>query len=209
MPFYAVTDIQCSAHNEPDRSRRARETKRNTVKSTAPKLYVEEPGKVYPPVRLEEAEYAKAIQSLIVVCTDIGIIDVNSETIYLARRASRPANGWWWFIGGRSRVGETELESAQRCFKRETGLFIETKRFDFICMNRYFFKDRQQTPQEFGCDSLCYTLSIQLTREERDQITLDPREYFNGGLKAFHYKDLQSAQWVKDPIRDFYTMVFS
>src|SRR3989344_943209 len=132
MPFYAVTDIQCSAHNEPDRSRRARETKRNTVKSTAPKLYVEEPGKVYPPVRLEEAEYAKAIQSLIVVCTDIGIIDVNSETIYLARRASRPANGWWWFIGGGRRGGGAGREAAPRCFKRENRLFFLTKKVDFI-----------------------------------------------------------------------------
>lgn len=173
------------------------------MKNTAPKLYIEQPEHVYQPSRLEEAEYAKAIQALIVVCTDIGIIDPKSNTIYLARRASRPASGWWWFIGGRSRIGETEQQSAQRCFKRETGLLIEEWRFNFVCMNRYFFKDRQQPPHEVGCDSLCYTLSVQLTKEERERVVLDPHEYLDGGLQAFHYEELQSTEGVQDPIRDF------
>lgn len=177
------------------------------MKSLAPKLYVEQPGHVYQPLRLEEAEYARAIQSLVVVCTDIGIIDPEFKTIYLVRRFSRPASGWWWFIGGRSRIGETEQQSARRCFRRETRLLIGEERFNFVCMNRYFFKDRQQLPHEVGCDSLCYTLSVQLTKEERNRIVLDPREY-RGGLQAFRYEELQSTERVQDPIRDFYTKVF-
>jgi len=176
--------------------------------NSAPKLFVEHPGHVYYPLHLEEEEYARAIQSLVIVCTDIGIIDPESKTIYLARRALRAARGWWWFIGGRSRIGETEYQSAQRCFKRETGLLIAEERFNFVCMNRYFFKDRQQEPREVGCDSLSYALSLHLTDEERTRIVLDPHEYLDGGLQAFDYERLQSAEGVHDPIRDFYIRVF-
>lgn len=178
------------------------------MENSSPKIYVEEPGHIYDPLRLEEAEYARAIQSLIVVCTDIGIIDSESKTIYLARRASRPANGWWWFIGGRSRIGETEHQSARRCFQRETGLLIDERRFNFVCMNRYFFKNRQQLPHEVGCDSLCYTLSVGLTKEERDRVILDPHEYLDSGLREFHYEELRLTEGVQDPIRDFYAEVF-
>ncbi|MDO8574889.1 MAG: NUDIX domain-containing protein [bacterium] len=176
--------------------------------SSAPKLFVEQSGRMYYPLRLEEREYARAIQSLVFVCTDIGIIDVSSKMIYLARRALRPASGWWWFIGGRSRIGETEYQSAQRCFERETGLLIAEERFNFVCMNRYFFKDRQQEPREAGCDSLCYTLSLHLTDEERARIILDPHEYLGGGLQAFDYEKLQSTEGVQDPVRDFYIKAF-
>ncbi|MEK7107572.1 MAG: NUDIX hydrolase [Patescibacteria group bacterium] len=179
------------------------------MKNQAPKLYVEQPGHVYQPLRLGEAEYAKAIQSLVVVCTDIGIIDPEAKTIYLARRKSRPASGWWWFIGGRCCVGETECQSAQRCFKRETGLLIERERFQYVSMNRYFFKDRQQAPHEVGCDSLCYTLSLQLTREERGRIALDPHEYLDGGLRAFNCQELQATEGVQDSVRDFYAKIFA
>lgn len=175
---------------------------------SAPKLFIEQPRRVYYPLRLEEGEYARAIQSLVIVCTDIGIIDVSSKMIYLAQRALRPASGWWWFIGGRSHIGETEYQSAQRCFKRETGLLIAEERFNFVCMKRYFFKDRQQEPREAGCDSLCYTLSLCLTDEERARITLDSSEYLGGGLQAFDYEKLQSTEGVQDPIRDFYIEVF-
>lgn len=176
--------------------------------SSAPKLFIEQSGHTYYIISLEEREYARAIQSLVFVCTDIGIIDVSSKMIYLAQRALRPGSGWWWFIGGRSHIGETEYQSAQRCFKRETGLLIAEERFNFVCMNRYFFKDRQQEPREVGCDSLCYTLSLNLTDEERAQITLDSSEYLGGGLQAFDYERLKSTEGVHDPVRDFYTKIF-
>ena len=173
-----------------------------------PNLYEEERKKVYPSVILEEIDYGRGIETLVVVCTDIGIIDSESKTLYLARRALRPASGRWWFIGGRIFVGEPEKKSAQRCFKRETGLLIEECRFQFVCMNRYFFKDRQQAPHEVGCDSLCYTFAIQLTSKEREQIVLDSREYQGGSLREFKREELQSGGEVWLPLCDFYTKVF-
>ncbi len=177
------------------------------MSNASPKLYRDQSEKKYPSVRLGDEEYGRAIQSLVVVCTDIVVVDTPTKTIYLPRRASRPASGKWWFVGGRSFIGETEQQSAQRCFRRETGLLIEENRFEFICMNRYFFADRQQIPQDVGCDSLCYTFSLQLTEEERSRVVLDPKEYQEGGLRAFGREDLQT-EGVQQCVRDVYKNIF-
>lgn len=177
-----------------------------------PKFWREDPEHVIPRLRIEsDGEYARAIQALVVVCTDVAIIDSPSKTIYLAKRASRPAHDRWWYIGGRCFPGETEYESMQRCFKRETGLLIEQSRFVFRCMNRYTFKDRQQEPVEIGCDSLCYTFTVELSADERELITLDQHEYAAGGLHAFTHADLPHIEKEDDNIKTvsaLYAQVF-
>lgn len=175
--------------------------------SSGPTLYVQDSDKNYPRIRLSDEEYGRAIQAFPVVCSDVVIIDRDKKTIFLTNRASKPAGGWW-FIGGRSFVGETEFQSIQRCFKRETGLLIPEERFKFVCMNRYFFSDRQQEPQDMGCDSLCYTMALELTEEERKRVVLDPVEYADGKLREFTWSDLQSKD-VRQMFRDFYTKVFA
>jgi len=172
-----------------------------------PKVYVDEPRQIFNPLFLSDEEYERATRALIIVCTDVGLIDVRSKTIWLARRSSRPAQNQWWFIGGRTRIGETETESIQRCFKRETGLLIPKNRFNFVCMNRFFWKDRQQLPHEAGCDCLAYTMALQLSHEERAQIVLDRNEYQDGGLRAFSYDSLK-AEGIHQYIRDFCEKVF-
>lgn len=175
----------------------------------SPKLYVEDSSHVYPKIHLSDEEYANAIQTLVVVCTDVVFIDRPKKTIYLARRASKPAQGWWWFIGGRSRVGEDERSSIQRCVLRETKLTISKERFEFVCMNRYFFKNRAQPPQEVGCDSLCYVFCLELTPEELNGIQLDAQEYVAGNeLRAFTYADLVKDPDVTPQVLDVYLRIF-
>ncbi len=76
------------------------------------KSYTEE-GFILPEERyLSEHDYANAIQSLVVVCTDIVIINREEKRIYLAYRKAKPMNNYWW-IGGRMRAGETKEESSE------------------------------------------------------------------------------------------------
>lgn len=174
-----------------------------------PKRYVEDHRHRFPPpVFMEEEAYAKAIASLVVVCTDVGIVDRDTRTLYLARRKSRPGKGLWWFIGGRMHVGEPELDSAVRCFHRETGLRIDPERLEFVSMNRYLLKDRKQEPTDIGSDSLAYTFAFEPTARQRTQIALDGEEYEPGGLRAFRWKDLQNDPDIWYPINDFYRNVF-
>lgn len=172
-----------------------------------PSLFQEDPHHRFDPIRLTDDEYARAIATLVVVCTDIGIVDRKTNTIYLAQRKARPAKGWWWYIGGRSRVGETEIQSAQRCFLRETGLSIDDARLSFITMQRHFFKDRQQPPTKTGCDSLCYVFALELTEQERQSIHLDKDEYEDGAFKAFSYTGSPHPE-LPAAINDFCKKVF-
>lgn len=174
----------------------------------APKLYVEDTRHTYQPKRLGDQAYAEALQCFVVVCTDACIIDPNGS-IFLARRRSRPASGWWWFIGGRMMIGETEQTSVARCFLRETKVGVDPNRFKFLCMNHYHFRDRAQPPIEVGCASLCFTMTIELTKNELDAVRLDPTEYLDGGLREFTRADLEvRADGVTDIVRDVYRKVF-
>lgn len=175
----------------------------------APIRIYTEPGFISPPrVFLDEETYGKAIQSFPIVCTDAAIVDPSTETIFLAKRRIQPAIDWWWIIGGRSFAGENEFESMQRCFKRETGLGINEKRFRFIRMNRYHWEFRQQEPQDAGSDNLCYTFFIELTPVERSQIILDPSEYYEDSLIAFNRKNIQETEGVSKQIIDLYKTIF-
>lgn len=177
------------------------------MKNSAPKLYREHPGQRFRVIRLGDVEYGRAIQSLVLVCTDVGIIDSATQTIYLAKRASKPNSGRWWFVGGRTFPGESEHRSIKRCFRRETGLNIALRRFRFVCINRYFWADRAQSPQEVGCDSLCYTMSVELTLTEIMSVRLDTHEY-EGGLRPFKYSELLHTPNIGEPVIDFYQRVF-
>ncbi len=159
-------------------------------------------------IRLDDSEYARAIQCLVVVCTDIAIVDRSKRLIYLAQRSTKPAQSWWWFIGGRVLFGETELASARRCFLRETGINPPEDRFVYYGPpNRYFFKDRQQEPQEVGCDSLCFTFAVDLLQHERDKIKLDAVEYGGSTLRPFGETDLYQ-EGITDQVRDMYHRIF-
>ena len=172
-------------------------------------LYVEDPDKIYDRVYLSSEVYAQALEAFSIVCVDVGIIDRCAGAIYLAKRKSRPAQGWWWYIGGRVYAGEMPEMSATRCFKRETGLSIAPERFSFVRMSRVFFKDRAQPPYDKGCDSLIYGFALELTPEERAQVVLEPNEYESGGLTRFYYRDIIACpQLVPESVRDFCIEVF-
>lgn len=162
------------------------------------------------PIQFTEKEYAKIIQSLVIVCTDALIIDRKKQTIFLAKRRAKPAAGKWWYIGGRTFAGETFKESVQRCFKRETKLKLPTSRFKFINTQVFIFNERQQYPQNFGYHAIGFDFTVELTLKERAKASssLDKAEYKTGtGLKEFSRQELIKER-VHPAIIENYDRVF-
>ncbi len=175
-----------------------------------PRLYREDPLHKMPRTFLEDEVYARAIESLIIACADTVVIDPRQRTFFLVKRTIKPMAGLW-VIGGRRIAGETPLESAERCFKRETGLDLGLRRFRFAAIQELLWKDREQSPQGAGSHNLSYTFTAALSAEERASAaaSLDGKEYEKGfGLREFDRDALVKAN-VNEALIDLYDIVFS
>jgi len=153
--------------------------------------------------------HARVLKSYINVCVDAVPVNFGRKTLYLAKRCIKPQQDWWW-IGGAMVAGEIAEEAMSRKFKSETSLKIPAARFKFVCLNRYFWKDRQQEPQDTGCDCLVYTFSIVLSKIELELASkkLDAQEYAaTSGLEEFDRDRLVKVNAHK-AILDFYDQVF-
>ena len=161
------------------------------------------------PVRLDDKTYAEAIQSFVIVCTDAIVFNRERRTVFLARRLVKPMQGWW-IIGGRMQAGESPHQSMRRCFKRETSLDLPDERFNLLRLNRYLWKDREQEPQNAGSDDLCFTFSIELTKQEIQKASqaLERDEYEAGGLSEFNYAKL-NREGVNPIIIDLFDQFFN
>ena len=157
-----------------------------------PKIFVENKDHTISSQNLSDEEYAKAISNLIVVCGDVLFINKTNKSVYLAKRISKPMQGLW-LIGGRRKAGESPLLGITRKLKQETGLDIESSRFEFLTIVEYLWEDRQQEPQNTGTHGLAYTYAIELSEEEikNAAVNLDADEYDKAfGLKEFSKQDL-------------------
>lgn len=176
-----------------------------------PMLYREKPNVVIPRKFIaDDKAYGEALEAFVAVCTDCLFFNQEKGTVYLAKRKAKPMSCEWWFIGGRVFAGEDEHTAMRRCIKRETGLEIDPERIDFLAMKRYLFKDRQQEPQEKGCDSLCYIFGLEVTEAEIATVrsNLDKNEYdLEAGLLEFDSAKL-TAENVFPSIIDVYEKVF-
>lgn len=94
-------------------------------------------------------------------------------------------------------------------FKRETGMQVSAKRFKYVGMFRYRFKDRAQRPTYYGTMSLCDTFYIELSAREIARIRLDPKEYEAGSLRSFTWNQLRRTPGVAPQVRDLYRQIFN
>lgn len=161
-----------------------------------PLLYVE-PGFVgMSPIFLPDEEYGRALETFIVPCTDTLIIAPQEKCVYLAKRRVKPAQDWWWMIGGRRKAGISARDAMRETFKRETSLSIAPERLKYVAIIEYLFKDREQEPQGKNQHAQGITFSLELTPEERWTVAanLDPQEYCaNLGLQSFTLEQLQDG----------------
>ena len=172
--------------------------------------YTEDGYQSIPSVRLSDEEYGRGLQCFVPVCTDIAIIDRKTQTIYLAKRKTKPMPDWWW-IGGRMEPHETKEEAAVRSFERETGLKLPQNRFQLATIFDYRYKDRAQTPQEIGCHTLGYTFVVELEPAELAFASshLERHEYEpSAGLSPFNREQLIEKN-VFPAILDLFDHVFS
>jgi ADP-ribose pyrophosphatase YjhB (NUDIX family) len=175
-----------------------------------PKIYIEDPHHKMSRKFLTDQVYSEAIESFVIVDADVLFINKENKTLFLlARRKAKPMQGLW-VIGGRIYAGESERDAICRLTKSETSLEFGPDHFNFLCMNRYVWKDRQQEPQDKGSDNLCYTFTAELTQEERAIVSknLDPEEYDTTlGLQEFSGEMLEE-QGVHPAIIDMHKVLF-
>jgi len=172
--------------------------------------YIEEGHKKMPRKFLPDKAYGEAIEAFVVVCADVVPINRERRTFYLTKRSSKPIQGWWE-LGGKIFAGEPEEEAISRIVKRETGMELPSKRFSLVSKGRYFCKDRQQEPQDVGCDSLVFHYVVELSEEELRiaNSNLDKNEYERGvGLEEFSRQRIVDED-VPEAILDLYDTVFS
>ena len=72
-----------------------------------------------------------------IACVDIVI--KKGEKFLLLKRKNKPAQGQWWFIGGRVEKNELLEKAALRKIKEETGLDVVLKKI--IGVDQTIFKD--------------------------------------------------------------------
>lgn len=70
--------------------------------------------------------YQQIHEVLPISCVDIVV--KNGDSFLLAKRRNKPAQGCWWFLGGRVFKNETLKDAAFRKTQQETGLDITIER---------------------------------------------------------------------------------
>ncbi len=165
--------------------------------SLPPNFYAEE-NCSFKPVFMSDDAYVQAVSSMVIVCADILFYSASKGVVYLAKRKSKPLSNWW-MIGGRIKAGDTGEQGAVNNIKRETGLEVDPSRLKFLAMNRYFFNNRQQEPQDIACDSLCYTFALDISNDElaMANTNLDKEEYEHvsegKGFRTFGLAEIKEA----------------
>jgi len=82
-------------------------------------------------MNIESELYNKIIESVPILCVD-GLI-IKDNKILLLKRLNYPAEGEWWFPGGRVFKNEKLNESIIRKVKEETNLDVEVIRQIGVC----------------------------------------------------------------------------
>ena len=142
-----------------------------------------QPQKVF----LPDKEYGLALDALVKGCADVLLTrgEGASLRILLGKRKVEPQPDWW-FVGGRTRPGDTPAEGAARNVKRELGLAIETRRFVHVNTYSFVWNYRQQAPSTNGTADASTVFELPLTAAEADGL----------GPAKFDKNEYADAAWV-------------
>lgn len=129
-------------------------------------------------VFLPDREYGLALDALVKGCSDVLLVSSSGSRVLLGRRRVEPQPDWW-FVGGRSRPGDTTTAAAARNVKRELGLEFCEDRFEVVANYSMVWSYREQAPTENGTADLSTVHALHLTAEEENRgvPSLDPKEY--------------------------------
>ena len=159
-------------------------------------------------VYLKTPLYLKAMESMIIVCSDTMIFNRKEKAVYLAKRRVKPMQGWWE-IGGRRFAGETALEAAVRNFTRETNLKIKPPRFKFITTIENIWQNKKEKPTETGKHDIGFVFAVNLNKKEIKIVSenLDPKEYHSNSLERFDRKKLLEEK-IHPAMIEIYDKIF-
>ncbi len=160
-------------------------------------------------VYLKTPLYSKALESMIVVCSDIMIFNRKEKSVYLAKRQVEPMKGWWE-IGGRRFAGETALEAAVKNFTRETTLKISPSRFKFITTIENIWQKRKEKPIKIGKHDLVFIFAVNLNKKEIKIASenLNTKEYYSNSLEKFDKKRLLKEK-IHPALVEIYDKIFN
>lgn len=130
--------------------------------------HFEEEGFVSHAKFLPDEIYAQVLDSIVIACVDIALIDSDGEMLLGKRQVEPQAD--WWIIGGRMRPGESFEEAASRNVKRELGLTINPNRFHYLCTYSTVWAMRAQKPKANGSHSVSITMVLRVSDDEITRI---------------------------------------
>ncbi|MCL5004777.1 MAG: NUDIX domain-containing protein [Patescibacteria group bacterium] len=171
-------------------------------------IYVENEHKIKN-VYLKNKTYSKAMESMIVVCSDVMIFNRKEKAVYLAKRRVKPMKGLWE-IGGRRFAGETALKAAVRNFTRETTLKIKSSRLKFITTIENIWQSRKEKPIKIGKHDLIFVFAVNLNKKEIEIVSknLGSKEYHQNSLEKFDKKRLLKEK-VHPALIEIYNKIFN
>jgi len=139
-------------------------------------------------VFLPDREYGLALDALVKGCADVLVTrsDGSSLEILLGRRRVHPQPDWW-FVGGRTRPGETPEEGAARNVRRELKLEVAASRFRVVGNYSFVWRFRAQPPAENGTADISTVLELRLSSAEAAAINFDD---------SFAKSEYRDARWT-------------
>lgn len=105
---------------------------------------------------LGETEYAAVLDSIVIACVDIILVNITGEML-LGKRTTEPQPDYW-IIGGRMKPGESLEEAAARNLKRELGIELGTDRFTYLTTLSLVWARRAQEPKDNGSHTISVTM---------------------------------------------------
>ena len=162
----------------------------------------------HPPARkawMSDPSFREYLNCCVVVDVDTVIIDSMNDVLYLAKRTTKPAQGWLWALGGKLNPFENTDDASVRFLHEDAGIDVSPDRVKLVTMTRYMWREIAQDDVQ-GSDNLCFTYAVELTAEERSQVVLSGKEYDQSfGLVPIGRYDLER---ITAPMRDLYYEIF-
>ena len=127
-------------------------------------------------------------------CSDILLCSSDRSKVLLGKRKVEPQPDWW-FIGGRTRPGETTTAAAKRNVLRELGMDFDENRFQVLANYNMVWSYRAQDPITNGTADISTIHIIYLSEEEEkaDIPSLDVNEYHES--KWWEIEEIQGERF--------------
>lgn len=158
---------------------------------------------------LSKETYDEVVQKMVITCTDVVFCVEGDQAIYLGKRVALPMAGLWVF-GGRMLFNDASPEEAiARCVKVETGILIDSERFQYVTTNFYSWTKVAQG--SFPGKSIGMTYQCVVTKEEINELAqgLSETEYD----KEFGIQRFDRARLIEEnahpAMLDLYNQIFN